>query len=175
MSPPMAVMQGIMLGAQTYSGIAGALSAARSAGKLSRVQRELANREADQIEYRAQQQRAATQRDVIEARRQAELAASRFRAVQGASGTEAPAGLYGDLLYEGDILVLKAMYEGEELALGMEDQAYMTRAGGAASAYASQIEARNLRSEAFKTLMGGAGKGLTLYEKYKGTDVEEAA
>ncbi len=145
--------------------------AARGQKKLGQYQQALSEAEAKQMETRAGQERASAQRRAIEERRVAGLVGSRATALAGASGAGVSdatvTNLLGDIDTEGELRALTALYEGEEMARGLEYGAQLTRAGGAGQAYAGALQGRLTNLSVANTIMsGGARAGSILYEKY---------
>lgn len=114
---------------------------------------------AEQQRAAAERSRAIGQRQAIDERRQARLLDSALQARAGGGGTDVGVvKLSGDIAAEGEFRALAALYEGNEGALGLEDQANAgLRSAGARSAAADWQSAG--------TIIGGAS---SMYGKYKG-------
>lgn len=120
-----------------------------------------ADSEARQIEYRAGQERAASQRQAEEQRRQARLAMSRAQAVAGGGGSDQTVvDLIGDMAAEGELRALTSIYEGDDRAFGLEQQAAARRREGKAARTAGYINAVS------SVLRGGQ----SMFKKYGGGD-----
>lgn len=86
--------------------------------------------EADQLEIQAGTERASSQRRAMEERRQARLVSSRALAVAAASGGASDptvVNMMADIEGEGEYRALSALYEGNEEAIGLENQARARR------------------------------------------------
>lgn len=112
--------------------------------------------EAEQLEKKANTERAVASRKVAEQARQKELVLSRAKTVGATSGGGQDYNLLGDLEEEGTYRQLVALWEGENAAQGLQDQARASRAGGRARRTAGVMTA-------FDRLLGGAN---SLAEKY---------
>lgn len=151
--------------------------ATRNVGEANAGAREL---EAVQLERQANQERASAQRVAIEERRQKRLYISRAIAVAGASG----GGVFTDISVINDIGKIggvgeynatTALWEGNEAALGLEDQAHMKRYQANIGRYESGQRANILISEgkAAKTasrygaLSTAIRGGVSIYDRYK--------
>ena len=171
----------VLLAASTLAGVVGGVqqgSAMKAAGQAqyqsSLNQAALAEASAKALEQSAGQERAAAQRAAAEQRRQGRHVSSRAQAVAAASGAGALdptiVNILGDLDTETEYRALTAMYEGEEKARGMETEAGIRRAGGAADVYAGEAAKRYGGSRARAAYMGATGTllsgGATLYDRY---------
>lgn len=103
---------------------AGTISGARSEAKQLKSQ-------AAQLEANAGLERASSQREAIEQRRQSRLAQSRALALAAASGGGASdptvTNIIADLEGEGEYRALSSLYEGNERAIGLENDAKARR------------------------------------------------
>lgn len=101
--------------------------------------------QATQLEANAGLERASSQRAASDERRQARLAASRGLAVAAASGggVDDPTvvNTLARLEGEGEYRALTALYNGEETARGMEQQAAANRRGAKATKKAGYLNA----------------------------------
>ena len=145
-----------------------AASAAKAEGKANDS---LAKYQAAQLEYKAGQERAVSQKRAIEERRKATRAGSRARAVAAASGAGASDPTVMDILAvlrgEGDYNAGVALYEGEETAKGLEEQAMVTRAEGKYAKQAGSYRAKSIRRAGYMEAAGNLIKGgSTYYSKY---------
>lgn len=133
---------------------------------------------AAQYAAQAQRERASAQREAIERRRQARVAMSEGIAAAGASGggIADPSVLknVAELYAIGDLEARTSLYQGEETAIGLEEEAKMARYGAAGTRYEAQvgkyqaglqadrevreagIRAKQRRSEGVASLIGGA-------------------
>ena len=116
--------------------------------------------EARQLERNAGLERATSQRQSIDERRQAELASSRALALTAASGGGADdptvVNIISDLEGEGEYRALTALYNGEQSARGMEDEATARRK-----------EAKNVkRASLFKAAGSILSSGSSLADRY---------
>jgi len=127
-------------------------------GQLQQAKAAQANAgfQAAQYEARANEERASAQRAAIEERRQKELAVSRARAVGAASGGGIDLSLLGDIEEDGELRAAAALYEGEERAKGMTNQAAAARFDGQNAKRAGMIGAAG-------TILKG---GTSFFEKY---------
>ena len=109
--------------------------------------------EAAQMERAAGQRQATSQRAALEVERQGKLQASRALAVAAAGGGASDptvVNLLADLAADTNYRRMVALYEGEEEAQGLREEAKMTRIAGREARRASQIGA-------FGTALSGAG------------------
>lgn len=116
--------------------------------------------EAKQLERNAGLERATSQRQSIEERRQAELASSRALALAAASGGGADdptvVNTIADIEGEGEYRALTALYNGDQSARGMEDEAAARRK-----------EAKNIkRASIFKAVGSVLSAGSSLMDRY---------
>lgn len=159
-------------------GVAGSLIGGQqeaSAYKASsKVENELANYRAKQLEQNAGQARATAQRAAIGKRKEATLARSRARAVAGAQGAgfegsvqDILAGLTG----EGEYNAQSALYEGEEQARGMEDQAKAERYGAKVGSAMASYQAKAAKRGSYLSAAGHMLQGsASMYDKYWPSD-----
>lgn len=118
-----------------------AANAAREEGK-QRLQ--AAEYTAQQADAAAGQQQAAAQRQAAEERRKSQYAQSRALALAAASGDASSPGvvdIISDLAGEGEYRRLTAMYEGEDRARALRQQAASLRYGGAVAYQAGKTNA----------------------------------
>jgi hypothetical protein len=121
------------------------------------------NLQAGQLDTAAGLERATSQRAAMEERRQARLANSRALAVAAASGggaddpsvINAMAGIEG----EGEYRALTALFNGEQSALGLEDEAAARRRGAKATKAAGLIRAGGTILSAGSSLYSRFGGG----------------
>lgn len=154
-------------------GAAGQSAAQRQAGEvayqnaLSRQQ--MANLQAQQLQVNAGQEQAAGQRQAMEAKRKGSLLASRMRAVMGASGAGMDDNLIASLEGQGDYASDTALYNANEKARGLNNQAALTRWSGDAALAGGENDRAAADSAATSTLVGGIGRaGLSFASKYGG-------
>lgn len=170
---PLAAAVPFISAGMSIIGAVGQSSAQRQAGEvayqnaLSRQQ--MANMQAAQLQQNAGQEQAAGQRQDIEARRKGMLLASRMRAVMGASGAGIDnnllASLEGEGMYAGDT----ALYNANEKARGLNNQAALTRWSGDSAAWSGANDKAAADSAATSTLVGGIAKaGLSFAQAYGG-------
>jgi hypothetical protein len=156
----MTVLGGVMqAGAQQEAGEAAYQNSLQKSAML--------NAEANNRDAAAKQAQASKQREGIEANRKYVLAASRARAVMAAGGGGVDEGIIAGILSEGDYAKDVALYEGDETARGLQNQATMDRysANSARQAGHNAREAGG-RAAAF-TLLGTAAKtGMSLAQMY---------
>ena len=137
--------------------VAATVFSALGANRAGNDQDRAANFQAQQLDQQAGQTRASAQRAAIDERRQATLAQSRLQAVTGGAGGDPTiVNLSANLAGEGEYRALSALYESEERAVGMEQQAMAARYQGKQAKRAGTINA-------ITSLVGGGSK---LYEKY---------
>ena len=158
-------------GAQERAGIR-AQAAAR--GQLAEQQRAAAEFEADQLETNAVQSVAASQRRALEERRLATRVASRALALAAASGAGASDPTVINMIAatsgEGAYRAAVSMWEGEDKARRMRDEAKVARYTGESRARLSESEADSLeiressmRTRDYLSLAGGlAGSSKSL-------------
>lgn len=154
-------------------GAANQSAAQRQAGEVAyqnALQRQqMANLQARQMEIAAGQEQAAGQRQDIEARRKGVLLASRMRAVMGASGAGIDDNLLASLEGEGTYAGDTALFNANEKARGMTNQAALTRWSGDTGVWSGARDKAAADSAATSTLVGGIAKaGLSFASKYGG-------
>lgn len=117
-------------------------NAARQEGKQ---RQQAANYEAAQLEQNAGQQQAAAQREAAEERKRAQLAQSRALALAAASGAGASdptvVDIIGDLAQEGSYRSMMQLYQGEDNARLLRQQAATKRYGGEIARQAGKTNA----------------------------------
>lgn len=149
---------------------AGVKSQAASRARLAAQQREAAEFEAAQLETNAIQTVAASQRAAMEERRQATLATSRMLAVAAASGAGASDPTVINMMArtagEGAYRAATAMWDGEDKARRMRDEAAVARYTGESRARLSEDESsalydqsRSMRTANIASLFGSAARG----------------
>lgn len=124
--------------------------------------RRAANFQAAQAIQQAGQERATGQRAALEARREANLADSRAQAIAAAGGGGGDVGtinLRAAIRSEGDYNALRAMYQGEDKAVGLETAASAKKYEGQQAKRASVIRAVGQG-------LSGMGGNPSLMQKY---------
>lgn len=123
--------------------------------------------QAAQLEINAGQQVAAGQRSAMEDQRQARLAQSRALAIAAASGGGASdptiINLMAKLAGEGSYRSMVDIYQGQEKARTMNDQARMDRYSGQVAMTDAETAAQAKRAEMIPTLLSGAA---TMYSRF---------
>jgi hypothetical protein len=113
--------------AGTLLSATGSVLGGKATNKASKV-------EAAALRRQAGQTRASSQREAIEQRRDADLAQSRALALAAAGGGGASdptvVDIISDLEGEGEYRALTALFNGEEQARGLEDEALAARKAG---------------------------------------------
>ena len=124
------------------------------------AQKSAANYQAQQREQQAMESRAAAQRTSMEHQRQTELMQSKLQANAAASGAGAAdptvVKLGEDIASRGEYQSLMDMYQGENRARGLQDQATADRLSGKAAQTGSYFSAAG-------TIASGAGSFLSKY------------
>lgn len=143
--------------------IAFAGSALSAGGSIIGSNSEAANMrsQADQLDVQAGTERASSQRQAIEERRQAKLVNSRVQALAAAGGGGADdpsivnnmAGIEGQGVYRSAV----ALYQGNEAAIGDENQATALRSGAKAVKTAGLLKAGGTILSAGSSLFGRYG------------------
>lgn len=151
-------------------------AAGQAAEQAARFQATLAGRRAEAMEQRAGQERASAQRQAIEQRRQGRLVSSRARAVAAASGGAVTdptvTGILADIDTEAEYRALTGLFQGEEMARGLEHGAAIERAGGAGEIYAGRVERSLANARANQALLSGVGQAVgtgASYYAYRGS------
>jgi hypothetical protein len=125
--------------------------------------------EARQAGEKAKGTRATAMRAASEERRRGRLATSTMRArvAAGGGGMDDPsvADLEGDIGAVFEERALMRMFEGEEVARGLEDAGTLKLFEGQQALVAGRRKGKALRQSAYSTLLGMAG-GSTLFGKY---------
>lgn len=160
----------IAMGASTLMSASAAQQRGEAAARVGRLRKNEADFEAAQYDSNAGQAVAASQRAAMDQERQARIVQSRALAVAAGSGAGASdptvTNVISKIAQEGKYRSMLALYQGEE-------QARQLKAGAAAKRYegdaalAGGIDA--LSASKFgvaSTLLSGAGKGYTMYDKY---------
>lgn len=159
----------------TVGTLAASGSAAAGAEAEGKAQKSLAAYQASQLRYRAGQERAVSQQAAEQERRKARLAVSRGRAVaaSGGGGVTDPTvmDILGALRGEGEYNAKSALYEGEEAAKGLENQANAVMAGADVQSAAANYKAKYMRRSGYLSAAGNLLHGSTsFYEKYWPTE-----
>lgn len=166
-----------MIGATVVSTVGTLVSGEQEAQAYkasAKVENELAQYRARQLEQNAGQERAASQHKAEQERKQARLVQSKARA-KGAAGGAIKGTDIEDILAgleaEGEYNAQSALYEGEEAARGMEAQADSERYGGKIGKTMAAYQARAARRGSYMSAVGNALQGsASMYEKYWPTD-----
>lgn len=128
-----------------------------------------AQQQAQQMEVAAGQAQAASQRTAIQDNQRGKLMAGRAKAVMAASGAGVDDNLVGGLMGQGTYNANMDLYNGDEKARGLNNQAKMTRWSGDAGVWSGENTRNNADSAADATLIGGIAKGaLSFASKYGG-------
>ena len=130
--------------------------------------------QADQQRTAAIQEQAVAQRKAIEAQRKGSIMASRARAVMAASGGGVDEKLVNSLIGEGEYGKDVALYEGDERARNLRNQAKytdynadLTRWSGGAGVGMAANDRSNLYAKSGMTILGsGLQAGIGLAGKY---------
>ena len=149
-------------------------SAAKAQVRAGEFQRQLADREAGEMERIAGQEQAVAQREALEQRRQGRFVSSRAQALAAASGAGAldptVIDILGGIETEAELRALTALYEGGEAARGLTQSAAMRRFSGEGGVFASRVAAGQSRAAANRSLFAAGGTllegGGSLFEKY---------
>ncbi len=167
MSDQIGKMSPILQGAGTALSVMGNLNRASAYSSMGSQQRQGAELEAQQFEVNAKNAIGASQVGAYEQERQGTIAASRALAVAAASGGGASdptiVNLMARMAGESHYNAMAALYQGQEQARVMTNQAAVARYGGAVSEYASNQAASAAKFSALTTALTGAG---SLYGKY---------
>jgi hypothetical protein len=143
-----------------------ASQAQRAAGD---AQRDAAYYSGTVMDQQAGQARATAQRVAIQERRKANLLQSTAIARAAASGGSATdptvTNLVSGIAGQGEYNALTALFNGEEKARGLENQADLTRYEGEQAAYAGRQKAKATLFSGFGTILGSKGAA-SLYDKY---------
>jgi hypothetical protein len=137
----------------------------------AKAEGELAEYKANQLKVEAGQRRASAQRAAIEERRKGRLAQSRATAVAAASGggvvgTDVE-NILANLGAEGEYNAQAALYEGDQEARGMEDQANAELYGSKLNKSMASYQARVARNSSYVSAGGDLLKGAgTFYDKF---------
>jgi hypothetical protein len=139
-------------------------AAQRQAGEIAyqnALQRnQMAQVQAQQLEANASNEQGAAQRVAEDQRRKGQVMASRIRAVMGASGAGEDPNLIASLEGEGNYNSNVALYNGDEKARGLRNQAALTRWGGQAGVNTGAYERDAGNRAADATMVGAIGKGV---------------
>lgn len=142
--------------------IAGHLSASSAARAAGRAQREAANYSAAQLEANAGQQQAAAQRAAAEEIRKSIMLQSRAVAIAAASGGGAVdptvLALIAGVAGEGQLAAETQIYNGDERARQLREQAKATRYEGELRGAAGEIASRNALLSIGGTILSGMSK-----------------
>lgn len=156
------------VGALTQFG--GGMMQANSASAEGSAMAQKALYDASQLTQQAGQTRAASQQQAIELKRNTDLTLSHARAVAAASGAGATdptvQSVRAQIRSRGEYDALSALYNGEERARGMENQASLDR--WMAPQYQSAGDTKS-NAASIKSLSTLFGQGQTLWAKYGST------
>jgi hypothetical protein len=145
-------------------------TAGKQAKAAGEAQQKMAEYEAEQLETRAGQERAMAQRRMLQARKKTDLAQSRLQALSAAGGGGAlDPGVFDlaeDLEGEGEESALYELYTGEERAKGLTSQAGARRTEGTIANEAGRAKRGGYMLSAGGTLLEGAARSYSLYDKY---------
>lgn len=123
--------------------------------------------EAQGLEQQAGQTRAASQRTAQAIRKRGRLAESTALARAAASGGGASdptvEDVIGDLAEETEFAALTALFEGEETARGLQDEAFITRHEGEIQRFVGRTARRSASREATAGILQS---GASLFGKY---------
>lgn len=153
-----------------YSGHQYKARAYERAGQSAQIAGDL---EAQQLEGQAGQAIGVGQINAQEAERQGRIAVSRALAVAAASGGGASdptvINIMSRLAGQAHLNAMSALYEGQDQARQMRNQAAMARYGGALAKSNADQSASSARWGASMTALGAlGGAAKTMYEKYGG-------
>jgi hypothetical protein len=154
--------------------LASGAAQAEQARYEGKAHQQVANFQARQMEQRAGQERAVSQMQAVEERRKARLARSRAIAVAAASGGGTGGSvqsILSGLSAEGELNAQAALYEGEESARGLENQAGASRAEGKYANAAGRYAAKNISRASYLSAAGTVMQGAaSFYSKYWPTE-----
>lgn len=157
----------ILQGAGTALSVMGNWNKANAYSDIGSQQKAGAELEAQQFEANAKNAIGASQVGAYEQERQGTIAASRALAVAAASGGGASdptiVNLMARMAGESHYNAMAALYQGQEQARVMTNQAAVARYGGEVSKYASEQASGASKFSALSTALTGAA---SLYGKY---------
>jgi hypothetical protein len=117
-------------------------------------------KQASAYDRAAQRERASGQREAREERHKGRLATSRAQAVAAASGggvsDPSVQANMDELEARSQYNALSALYESEEQAIGLEDEAVIARYGADVQRYEGRIAKRRAKGKAVSNLISGA-------------------
>lgn len=155
----------VLAAAAPFLAAAGTVVSTIGAIQQGNAQQAAANYQAAQLTQQAGQDRATAQRQAIEERRKAGLALSRVQAFSAASGAGATDptvnNIAGDIAGQGEYNALTQLYNGEERARGLENQASATRFQGQQAHQAGLFKAGSTILEGGTSLMTKYGDPFT--------------
>lgn len=138
----------------------GSVSEGKAALAQAKAQKAAADFQAAQLRVNAGQEQAMGQVESLEQSRQARLMQSRALAVAAASGGGASDNtvtkVIGDLAGEGELARLTAIFNGDEAARGLRNQASATEFEGRQILQAGKTAYKNAKTRALSTLLSGA-------------------
>lgn len=148
----------------------GARNAADAQEALGVQERQAAEARAAQYRSNAVQQVAASQRTAINDEHAGNLAASKMIAAAGASGGGGPQvrRLVSDVMTRGSYNAHMDLYNGEENARQMNAMADNASYQGVLNQVGANNRAQALNTQATGSLIGAAGKGLSMFGNYGG-------
>jgi hypothetical protein len=124
---------------------------------------------AAQQEQGAQESRAVAQRQALDNRHKADLVLSSLRARGAAGGTMVSDGdildTAGEIAARGEFEALSDMYQGENRARGLMDQAVASRMTGDAALAEGIAKKKASKLSAIGTIIGGAGSAMSSFGK----------
>lgn len=142
--------------------MAGTVIGAAGQAQQGQQAKSQAESEANQLQSQAKNEQAASQLQAMEDRRQARLAESRAQAVSAASGADPTSTSFvrniSDIEGQGELNALTSLWNGDERARQLRNQASATRASGSQAAKAANIGAMSSLLQS----------GSSLYSKYGG-------
>lgn len=157
-------MAGLMIASTALQGI-GAMAGAAGTLASGNYAASAANYQAAQLRQNAAGEIAVGQRQMFDTQRRSQLLQSTAVAQAGASGVDASSGspltVTGDIAKRGEYQALLDMWQGENRATGLENQA-------AGVEYEGQEKQAMAPLSAFGTLAGGFGSALGTYGRYTG-------
>ena len=172
-------MQGMASMAGIATSAAGDVAKGSAAKKIAGRKMQAAEYEAQQLDQNAGQSQAAAQRAAMEENRQANLVASRALAVAAANGGGASSqgvmAILASIAAQGQHNAMMELYQGEDRARSMRMQAEAKRYAGAVGLADADVADKSAKVSAFGTVLSGAAKNKTLFEKYGSTKGESAA
>ena len=156
--------------AATALKVASSIQEGRVANAIGKAQRTAKDREADQLDANAKNAVAVAQRKMLEERRRGDLIASKALAIAAAGGgatDKSVVNIISDLKGEGSYRATLALYEGEDKARLLRNQASLTRFEGEQAFEAGKAKKRAANLKAFTEAAIGAA---SMYAKYNAVD-----